>query len=248
MTSPFRVELTDAGSARAVHVNEEHQLPAALDVLGLHAPRPTVVVVGGAAGLEKAGMERLRPVFGVGIAPVMETYGAVGVDGGTRFGVMRLFGEARAATQATYPLLGVVAAGPVKLSQQRASGHAETVLERNHTHFVIVPGKKWGAEAPWIARAATVLAGTAPSVTVLVNGGQIAYADVQRSVETGRPVVVIAGSGRTADVFVAALAGAPADKRAVALVKSGLIRSVPMDEPGVLAELLTVILGKPVAK
>ncbi len=106
----------------------------------------------------------------------------------------------------------------------------------------------WGAEAPWIARTATVLAGAAPSITVLANGGQIAYADVQRSVETSRPVFVIAGSGRTADVFVGALAGAPADERAAALVESGLIRSVPMDEPGVLAELLAAALGESAAK
>ena len=244
MTPPFRVELADAGSAPAVRVTEANELRAALDVLGLHPPRPTVVVVGGAAGLEEALMDGLRPVFAVGVAPVMEKYRAVGVDGGTQSGVMRLFGEGRAATQATFPLVGVAASGLVKLPQEQAFRQAETVLEPNHTHFVIVPGNEWGAEAPWIAWTATVLAGAAPSITVLANGGQIAYSDVQRSVATGRPVVVIADSGRTADVFVGALAGAPADERAAALVESGLIRSVPMDEPGVLAELLAATLDE----
>jgi hypothetical protein len=244
MTSPFRVELTDAGSAPAVHVTEANELRAALGVLGLHPPRPTVVVVGGAAGLEEAQLDCLRPVFAVGIAPVMEKYRAVGVDGGTRSGVMHLFGEIRAATQATFPLVGVVANGPLKQLRQEASQRSETVLEPNHTHFVFVPGDEWGAESPWLARTATVLAGAARSITVLVNGGQIAYSDVQQSVETGRPVFVIAGSGRTSDVLVGALAGAAADERAAALVESGLIRSVPMDEPGVLAELLAAVLGE----
>ncbi len=244
MTTPFRFELTDAGWARGVQVIEANELRAALAVLGLRSPRPTVVVVGGAAGLEEARIDSLRPLFAVGIAPVMEEHGAVGVDGGTRIGVMRLFGEARAATKAMFPLVGVVAAGSVKLSQQQASRHTETVLEPNHTHFVIVPGDEWGTESPWIARTATVLAGNAPSITVLINGGQIAYSDVHQSVETGRQVVAIAGSGRTADVFVDALAGAPADERAVALVKSGLIRSVPVDEPDVLAELLGTAFGE----
>lgn len=248
MTSPYRVALTHTGSACAVHVTEANQLRAALEALGLHAPQPTVVVVGGAAGLEEAGMARLRPVFAVGIAPAIEACKAAGVDGGTRFGVMRLLGEARAATQATFPLVGVVAAGQVKLSKPQASRQVETVLDRNHTQFIIVPGNKWGAESPWIARAATALAGTTGSVTVLVNGGQIAYSDVHRSVEAGRPVIVIAGSGRTADVFVDALAGAPADERAAALVKSGLIRSVPIDEPAVLAELLTAVLSEKAGK
>ena len=248
MTSPFRVELTDGRSAPAVHVTEANEVRGALDVLGLHPPRPTVVVVGGAAGLEEAHMCRLRAVFAVGIAPVLDKYRAVGVDGGTRFGVMRMFGEARAATQHSFPLVGVLAAGTVKLPQQGGSRSVETLLEPNHTHFVFVPGRDWGEESPWIARTATVLAEVAGSVTVLVNGGEIAYSDVQRSVEAGRPVFVVAGSGRTADVFVDALAGAPADERAAALVGSGLIRSVPVDEPGVLAELLAAALGASAAK
>jgi hypothetical protein len=235
--------LADAGSAPAVRVTEANELRAALDALGLNPPRPTLVVVGGAAGLEEARTDGLRPVFAVGIVPVIQKYGAFGVDGGTRFGVMRLFGEARAARQATFPLVGVVAAGAVGLRREQAFAHVETVLEPNHTDFVVVPGEQWGSEAPWIARTATVLAGTAGSITVLVNGGQIAYSDVQQSVEAGRPVVVISGSGGTAEVLAAAVAGASADERAAALVKSGLIRAVPVDQPAVLAELLSVTLG-----
>ena len=248
MTPAFRVELADAGTAPAVQVADASELAAAVGALGLRLQRPTVVVVGGAAGLEAPLMDCLRGVFAAGIVPVMETYGAVGIDGGTRSGVMRLFGEARLARHATFPLVGVVASGSVKLRQPQPLLHVETVLEPNHTHFVIVPGDAWGAEAPWIARTATVIAGTAPSITLLANGGLIAYSDVQRSVETNRPVFVIAGSGRTADEFVGALTGASADARAVALVKSGLIRSVPMDEPGVLAELLAEALGKSAAE
>jgi SLOG in TRPM, prokaryote len=229
-----------------VQISELEELRAALGMLGLQPPRPTVVVVGGAAGLKH--LNRLRAAFVEGIAPVMQKYGAVGVDGGTRSGVMRLFGEARAATGATFPLVGVVVAGLVQLPNEQDPEHVKTRLEPNHTDFVFVPGKRWGAEAPWIARTATVIAATAPSITVLVNGGQIAYRDVKKSVETGRRVVVIAGSGRTADVFVDALAGAPADERAATLVKSGLIRSVPMSEPAVLAESLTSMLADSAAK
>lgn len=243
MISRFRIELADAGSAPAVRLTEGNELGAALDALGLSLPRPTVVVIGGAAGLEEGRMEGLRPVFGSGIAPAIQECGAVGLDGGTRFGVMRLLGEARAARRATFPLVGVVAAGPVKLRREQAFADVEMVLEPNHTGFVVVPGEHWGAEAPWIARTATVLAGTTGSVTVLINGGQIAYSDVQHSVEAGRPVLVVSGSGGAAEVFAAAVAGACTDERAAALVESGLIRSVPVDQPAVLAELLAAALG-----
>jgi hypothetical protein len=244
VTSPFRIELAGTDSGLGVQVSEATELPAAIEALGLHPPRPTVVVVGGAASLEKAGVGGLRPVFTMGITSVMQQYGAVGVDGGTPSGVMRLFGEARAAAVPAFPLVGVVAAGTLRLPHDQSFTHAETVLEAHHTHFIVVPGDNWGDEAPWIAYSATILAGTAPSITVLIGGGQIAYSDVQHSVEAGRRVVVVAGSGGTANVLADALAGAPAQRRAAALIGSGLIRVVQQDQPAHLAELLADTLGE----
>lgn len=247
MNSPFRIELAGGAFALALHVDKAAELPAATELLGLHPPRPTVVVVGGAAGLEESRIDDLRPVFETGIAPVMQRYGAVGVDGGTPFGVMRLFGEACEARQGAFPLVGVVAAGPTKLPRGRTVLHAEAVLEARHTHFVVVPGDNWGVESPWIARTASVIAGATPSITLLVNGGQIAYSDVQHSVEAGRRVVVIGGSGGTADVFAAVLAGGPSDHRASTLIRSGLIRAIRQDRPALLAALLAETLGEPPA-
>ena len=244
MTAPFQIALTAAASALGVRVAEVTELPAAMAALGLHPPRPAVVVVGGAAGLEDARIDGLRPVFTTGIAAVLGRCGGVGVDGGTPFGVMRLFGEARAAGRDAFPLVGVVAAGPVGLPRGQAFAHAETALEAHHSHFVVVPGDKWGAEAPWLARTATALAGARPSITVLVNGGRIAYLDVAHSVDAGRRVVVIAGSGGTADAFADALGGAVEDDRAAALIESGLIGVIHQDQPERLAEVLAATLGE----
>jgi hypothetical protein len=69
------------------------------------------------------------------------------------------------------------------------------VLEAHHTHFVLTPGSEWGDESIWISRLATALASTQPSVSVLINGGEIAYQDLAHSVEQLRPVIVIEGSG-----------------------------------------------------
>jgi TRPM family ion channel len=248
VTAPFRIKLAGTDSGLGMQVSEATELAAAMQALGLHPPRPTVVIVGGAAGLEEARIDGLRPAFTTGITPVMQRHGAVGVDGGTPFGVMRMFGEARAAAVPAFPLVGVVANGPLELPRGRAFNHAETVLDAHHTHFVIVPGDDWGDEAPWIACTATVLAGTAPSITVLIGGGQIAYSDVQHSVEAGRRVVVVAGSGGAADVMADALAGAATDQRAAALVGSGLIRVVQQDQPTRLAEVLTEALGESAAR
>jgi hypothetical protein len=79
---------------------------------------------------------------------------------------------------------------------------------------------------------------------VLINGGEIAYSDVERSVKAGREVIVIAGSGRTADMIAGALAGATDDQRASALAGSGLVRAVRIDDTAALREELTAALGR----
>jgi len=226
-------------------VDEERQLPSAIRGLGLHAPRPVVVVVGGADGLEAAERDRLRTIFRSAVIPVVQRFAAVGVDGGTRAGVMLLYGETRCEAHADFPLVGVVASATVRTcDESRQTEGQSALLEPHHTHFIVVPGDRWGDEAPWIARTATILAGHAASLTLLVNGGEIAYTDVQLSVDSGRPVVVLAGSGRAADVLAAAAAGRPPDARAASLIHSGLVRSVPMDSPAALAAVLTAILDE----
>jgi len=247
VTGPVQIDFPDGSSAVAVEVTDVEDLPSAVGILGLQPPRPTVVVVGGAGGLDEADIDRLRPIFGSGIVPELERHRAAVVDGGTLAGVMRLCGETRASLAASFPLVGVVAAGTVELPGRPAPPDG-AALEPHHSHFLIVPGDTWGAEAPWIAQTASVLAGTSPSVTVLVNGGQIAYDDVERSVQAGRRVVVVAGSGRTADALAGAVDGAQSDERAQAVATSGLISSVPADQPAALAAMLGAILGEQPAR
>jgi hypothetical protein len=59
-----------------------------------------------------------------------------------------------------------------------------------------------------------------------VNGGEIAWDDITQSVESNRPVVVIKGSGRTADKLASAMQGNLVDDRAQRLVASGLLQIV----------------------
>jgi hypothetical protein len=111
---------------------------------------------------------------------------------------------------------------------------------------MLVPGAEFGDEAPWIARVATELAGGWPSVTVLVNGGEIAYPDMECSLHAGRPVLAIAGSGRTADQVASAARGGPADERAVRLAASGLVEVVDADDLEALDRAVGARLRRPV--
>jgi SLOG in TRPM, prokaryote len=65
-------------------------------------------------------------------------------------------------------------------------------------------------------------------VTVLVDGGEITYADAAASVSAGRPVLAVAGSGRTADALTAAVRGEPSEEPARALAASGLVRELEL--------------------
>jgi hypothetical protein len=75
-----------------------------------------------------------------------------------------------------------------------------------------------------------------------MNGGEITLDDVTRSVEAGRPVLVVDGSGRAADDLAAALAGGSSDERLTALAASGLLTVVPVDDPAALARALAAAL------
>lgn len=241
MSAPFHVGFDDTRTAVAVLVDRPSDIPVAVGALGLHGSRRVIVLVGGAGGLDAGAIDRLRPLFERALVPVAGRFDASVVDGGTDAGVMHLIGRARSRAAATFPLIGVAAAGTVSFPGSRPERADAAPLDPHHTHFVLVPGAEWGAESPWIAQVGTELAGDLPSVTVLVNGGEIAYADVKHSLHAGRPVLAIAGSGRSADKLVSAVRGDPADERVSRLAASGLVRAVDGD-PGSLERALAAVL------
>jgi SLOG in TRPM, prokaryote len=243
---PFPIGFEGGQTATAVRVDQPSDLSAALAALGLGAPRLVVVLVGGAGRMHARDLDRLRPLFERGLVPVAERLGVVVIDGGTDAGVMRLIGRARTTAEATFPLVGVPAVGTVRLPGKRLGVRRRWPLDAHHTHFVLVPGTTWGDEAPWMARVGTELAAGWPSVTVLVNGGRIAYTDVACSLRAGRPVLAAAGSGRTADQLARAVSGGPADERAVRLTASGLVEVVNADDLAALDRAVGVRLRRPI--
>ncbi|WP_433503809.1 hypothetical protein ACQP04_29575 [Pseudonocardia halophobica] len=227
---------------QVVEVASSGDLPGVLDRAGLRRSQPVLVLVGGAAGMDGEMLDRLQGLVRTDLAPLLDEHDVAVVDGGTDAGVMRAIGRTRSAAGSRFPLVGVVARGTVALPGASSATDA-AAPEPHHTHLLLVPGDSWGDEAPWLATVADVLAGGRPSVTLLVNGGEIAYADVERSLERGRPVIVLAGTGRTADALAAAVAGRKADARATALVQSGPIRVVPFETPDALRSVVAETLG-----
>ena len=209
MIEPLRIRFQGA-YAQLVFVTDVADLDRVVRTMGLHFPCPVVVLIGGAAGLDADQVQPLRELFRA-LARAAEETGAAVLDGGTEAGVMRLMGRARMEVGGSFPLIGVAVEGTVLLPAEkprvlelRERYEDKAPLEPNHTHFVLVPGKRWGDESLWIAEVARVLAGNAGSVTVLVNGGEIARQDVAHSLAAGRPVVAVAGTGRLADELASA--------------------------------------------
>ncbi len=199
MKKPLSFCFSNGQTAHAVQVDDFVNLSATLNDLGFQSSRPLLVLVGGASKISAADLARLGLLFVEVIAPLAEELNAYIVDGGTDAGVMKMMGQARSEINATFPLIGVVPFGAVTLPNAISTSLNAETLEPHHTHFVMVPGSNWGDESPWLARVASILAIKAPSITLLINGGEIALVDVMENIKVGRPLFVIAGSGRLAD-------------------------------------------------
>ncbi len=168
-----------------------------LQALGLSASMPVMVVVGGAAQVQADHAATIRSAA-LALCEAAQSEGSAIIDGGTASGVMAALGEIYATAQHNFPLIGVAVAQLVHFPGHEPRS-ARAGLEQHHTHFVLVPGEKWGDESVWLAQLAAVLAGDFPALTVLINGGEVSRNDVNLSLARRRPVLLIQGTGRLAD-------------------------------------------------
>ncbi len=193
---------------------------AALAAIGLTGPRPVLILVGGAANLDPKVAVRLRPLFR-DLVPVLDRLGAAVIDGGTDVGVMALMGEARQHGSGRFPLIGIAPRGRVNAPARfPPAGRDETrvALDPHHSHFLLVPGERWGDESPWLMAAAERLASGRATLMLVAGGGEITRRDILHRLRQASRILALAGSGGTADALVAWRRGEgplPVDDRAV---------------------------------
>ena len=239
MAAIERIEFPEGRIAQAAKTDFS-RLPLALNSLGLSAS-PTLTFVGGASRMNAGDVAGLQPLFRR-VWQLIEELGASALDGGTDAGLMSLMGQARREEAGTRPLIGVAVQSLVTWPGGPTEGD-RFLLEANHSHFLLVPGTKWGDEARWLAEAGTVLSHGHGSLTVLVNGGDVSWLDAEYSVKARRQVLAITGTGRTADELGISQQVGSGDGRAGPLVNSGLIKLIDIQqEPeriiGLIRELL----------
>jgi len=202
-------------SKLAVHPASLDELKEVWRLLGFPHERPSIVIVGGAGGMDAEAIARVRSFFEKHLVPFVQKKNAAIIDGGTDSGVMASIGHARKLTGSSFPLVGVLA---------RDVDQIRTMLEPHHTHFIFTPGNNWGDEVEWIAASASALSGSQPSAAILINGGQIAWNDASLNIQYGRQVLIAEGTGRTADVIATTSTGKLFDKQALTLLRTGKVQ------------------------
>lgn len=208
-------KLPDAVQARIVH------LLGALTILGRRGLRFAVADGGMQAGvMEAAGLARRAggqdfPLIGVAPAPEL----GVTLPAGQETAV--LIPMAGAATAASAPTDGAT----TERATRGTATDGRTPVEPNHTHIIAVNDPAWerrqriagwtpadgfwGSETETMYRLFGRLAEGRPSVTLVANGGAIVLDEVRANVEAGRPMILVAGSGRAADALVSLLRDDP---------------------------------------
>lgn len=226
-----------------VDVDAYSGIPAALKANGVTTERPVLVCVGGAAGMDDDDGAAVRHLLQHSIAPLVDRRSGAVVDGGTDSGVMRMMGRARLASGCGFPLIGVAAAGTIRVPGASEPMSDAADVEPQHTLVVRVPGNDWGDETPWLSAVASAIAGTRASVTLLINGGRIALRDAQASLAAGRPLIVLAGTGRAADEIASARNGSTSEEDVSLVGAAPLTRIVDVHDSAAVLDAVFTALG-----
>ena len=197
----FDMTFANKHTAHAVRVPKENNAAQVLKTLGFTEPKPCLFVSGGASYMSAEDRKRVEEILS-GVGEFIEEIGGVIIDGGTEAGVMQMVGEARMKGQFTFPLIGVSPLGKVSYPGYK-NPHEEAFLEDNHSHFVLVDGDAWGDESQTIVNLTYAICNKRqlPSAGILINGGVIAMHEIYlaSTTELKLPILVLEGSGRTAD-------------------------------------------------
>jgi hypothetical protein len=178
------------------------ELPQAISELHLKDQYPVIVLIGGRIDQKNAAMTQQAVQT---ISQLAQELGAAVICGGTNIGIMSEIGHTRRRNHHKFPLVGIAPAELVTWPRGPKStkflwwGKQRWQLESQYSHFILVPGNHFGDESPWIIDTATLLSRSQRSVTILINGGEVSRKDIELSLKSGRPVIVLGRTGRLAD-------------------------------------------------
>jgi hypothetical protein len=179
-----------------------------ISALNITSHNAVLLIIGGADSVDEKLKSRLTQLFSRGVARAAATMNAVTIDGGTQAGVMALMGQGVADRGFKSALIGVAPLGMV--TYPGSEGNGQTPLDPNHSHFVLVEGKAWGSETNVIFKLVSALRSIkAPAVVLLTGGGAITKSEALQAVRQNLPLLIVEGSGGTADEIASAWKAKP---------------------------------------
>ncbi|MEK6752762.1 MAG: hypothetical protein AABZ00_10895 [Chloroflexota bacterium] len=185
-----------------VFPRKHSDLEEAVSELQLQTSCPVIVLIGGGIDEQQSAVTRQAIQA---ISRVAEDMNASIICGGTDMGVMAEIGLVRWQNRYKFQLVGISLEELVAWPDGPAStkflwwGKERWQLAEHYSHFILVPGEHFSEESPWIVETATILSKGSRSVTILINGGEVSGTDIKLSLEHGRPVIALSGTGRLAD-------------------------------------------------
>jgi hypothetical protein len=240
----FTIRFSENQYSPAMRINTDEDAQKIIDTFGLMSPRPALFITGGAGNMSDDEMHRVREIMNDGIAAFAEEHNLTVIDGGTEAGVMQMIGEARKNHGYQFPLIGCAPYYKVTYPGAEPMESTEATLEDGHSHFVLVNAEDWGGESEMIVKLTRAIAAREyPTIGVLINGGSIAERDVYYATAIGDdriPILVLEGSGRTADNISNAFKTQRTDSKMIkAIIQGGDIRPTHIDEgvPAMLKHL-----------
>ena len=211
-------------TARVVQATAQTSGQDLLRRLGLPPPKGTLVVNGSTAQLDAKIKHSLEVAIEHGVARAALADGLTVLTGATDAGIFSILGAAMGDRSA--PLIGVapdrLVSWPGRRPVPQPLNRNREDLEPHHSHFVLVDGDEWGDETNTLLALAGALGALAPSAAVLCGGGSVSRQEALGHSRAGRPLVVLAESGRLSDELAAAVQAGFADDPLLAeIVKRG---------------------------
>jgi hypothetical protein len=195
------IQFSAGGQAELIHAPRGATAREILVELNIATPQALVCLNGGTAELEGKLVSALEAILVDGLARVVAEEALTVITGGTDAGIFSLFGKGIEKWGRSTSVVGVV---PEKLVKWPGGGAGDTALEPHHTHFVLTDGVAWGDETEAMYSLAREWSRDCPSVAVFAGGGDVTLREMRKNVDQLRPMILLAGSGRTTDTVLSA--------------------------------------------
>lgn len=242
--TPQVIRFANGRAAPMLHVPQGTPPLAMMDALALARPRAMLIVNGGTGKIDADVTARLAELLQEGVARLVVDDHVTVMTGGTDAGIFALLGQGMAKRTPSAPCIGVAV---YNLATWPGRDAGEAPLEPHHSHFILVEGQDWGDETTTMYALAEELARGRPSAALFANGGEITIHEMLANVRQARPMILLAGSGRTTDAVLAVRGGGPTDDpRLVEIARyDGILVFDIHQTPDALRALIRSVLVRP---